>query len=123
MNVDGEKIRTLIEVYGKEKGYPPKSYLSMFCEDNDVNYSQWNAHIGGRQVAGTKIIDKLMHVFPNLNMNWLLKYDGNMFISNKSDLILREPAGVYGKSATNIDLMKKLEEIHKDIKKGFEKQI
>ncbi len=119
MNVDGEKIRTLIEVYGKDRGYPPKSYLSMFCEDNDVNYSQWNAHIGGRQVAGTKIIDKLMHVFPNLNMNWFLKDDENIFISEKKEMVLSEPKPNYEKNVTNLDLMHKLEEIHLDIKKGM----
>ncbi len=117
MNVDGEKIRTLIEVYGKEKGYPQKSYLSMFCEDNDVNYSQWNAHIGGRQVAGTKIIDKLMHVFPDLNMNWFLKDDENMFISEKNERFLTEPKPKYDKDVTSLDLMQKLDEIHLDVKK------
>ena len=121
MNVQGEKIRTLIEVWGKEKGYPPKSYLSMFCEENDVNYSQWNAHIGGRQVAGTKIIDKLMHVFPDLNMNWFLKDESNMFISEKRETILNEPPAKYAKPVTTKDLMNKLEELHLDLKKGFEK--
>lgn len=121
MNVDGEKIRTLIEVYGKEKGYPPKSYLSMFCEENDVNYSQWNAHIGGRQVAGTKIIDKLMHIFPDLNMNWFLKDDPNMFISDNQETILNEPPAKYAKLVTTKDLMNKLEELHLDLKKELEK--
>jgi hypothetical protein len=111
MNVDGEKIRTLIEVYGKEREYPSKSYLSKFCEDNDVNYSQWNAHIGGRQVVGTKILDKLMYVFPDLNMNWLLKDDPNMFTRGEIKHALSEPPSKYAKNVTNEDLMNKLEEI------------
>jgi hypothetical protein len=119
MNVDGDKIRTLIEVYGKEKGYPSKSHLSMFCEDNEVNYSQWNAHIGGRQVAGIKIIDKLMHVFPNLNLNWLLKHEPNMFLGENNELALAEPKPKYGKIVSNLELMHKLEEMHDDIKKAL----
>lgn len=118
MNVEGEKIRTLIELYGKERNYPPKSYLSKFCEDNEVNYSQWNAHIGGRQVVGIKIIDKLMYVFPNLNLNWLLKDDPNMFTDESGLMILSEPKEKYNKKVTNEDLMTKLEEIERELKKG-----
>ncbi len=60
-----------------------KILSKVWGEDNDVNYSQWNAHIGGRQVIGLKILDKLMYIYPNLNMNWLLKDDPNMFITKE----------------------------------------
>lgn len=124
MNEYGDKIRTLVEIYGKERDYPPKSYLSMFCKDNDVNYSQWNAHIGGRQVVGIKILDKLMHVFQNLNMNWFLKDDPNIFLPDDYGTLIAEPGAVYQKTSkkiTNEDLMKKLEELELEIKKGITK--
>lgn len=120
MNVEGHKIRTLIEVYGKSKNYLPKEYLSGFCKDNDVNYTQWNAYIGERQAVGTKILDILMHVFPNLNMNWLLKDDPNPFIGATNVIGVNEPASTYDKTSkkiTNEDLMKKLEELENEIKK------
>jgi hypothetical protein len=120
MSEYGDKIRTLVEIYGKERNYPPKSYLSMFCKDNDVNYSQWNAHIGGRQVVGIKILDKLMYIFKNLNMNWFLKDDPNMFLPDNYGTIIAEPGITYQKKSekiTNEDLMKKLEELEAEIKK------
>jgi hypothetical protein len=118
MNVEGHKIRTLIEIYGKSKNYLPKEYLSGFCKDNDVNYSQWNAYIGERQVVGIKIIDLLMHIFPNLNMNWLLKDDPNPFIGVINAIGVNEPVSNYNKTVkkiTNEDLMKKLVELEDEI--------
>jgi hypothetical protein len=53
----------------------------MFCKDFDLNYNQWNAYTRGAQVVGNKITLRLMEIFPNLNLNWLLKdTDSNMFI-------------------------------------------
>jgi hypothetical protein len=120
MNVEGHKIRTLIEIYGKERNYLPKEYLSRFCKDNDVNYSQWNAYIGERQVVGTKILDLLMYVFENLNMNWLLKDDPNIFIGQINVIGVNEETTIYNKTQkkiTNEDLMRKLEELENEIKK------
>jgi len=117
MNVDGSKIKALVEFYGRSKGYPEKSYLPKFCEDFDVNYKQWNAYFRGTQNLGTKIFDILMDIFPDLNMNWLLKDDPNMFLSSESEFIINEPQVKYAKNITNSDLMKKLEEIHSDLKR------
>jgi hypothetical protein len=83
MNVDSEKIKMLIEHYGKLKGYPQKSYLMKFAEDFELNYNQWNAYTRGQQVIGLKIIHILMEVFPDLNLNWLLKDDYNMFVTEE----------------------------------------
>lgn len=80
MNIQGEKIRVLIKIYGLSKCYPEKSYLANFCRDFNLNYSQWNAHIGDRQSAGGKVLDILMQAFPDLNLNWLLKEEKNVFV-------------------------------------------
>jgi len=85
MNVESEKIKMLVEYYGKLKGYPEKSYLKKFAEDNNLNYNQWNAYTRGTQALGLKIIHTLMDVFPDLNMNWFLKNDYNMFTTEKKD--------------------------------------
>lgn len=120
MYVDGKKLKKLIALYGKEKGYPEKSYVAMFCTDNGLSYNQWNAYLRGSQNLGTKIIQQLIDIFPGVDLNWLLKDETPQFTSKKSDTILDEPASIYGKTITNIDLMKKLEEIHLDLKKGLE---
>lgn len=122
MYVDGDKIKSLIVVYGKEKGYPEKSYVAMFCEDFQLNYNQWNAYTRGAQNVGTKILQQLMEIFPNLNLNWLLKEDENRFVSNEKHLELNEPQIKYDQNVSNLDLMMKLEEIHSFLKKNHIKE-
>lgn len=118
MNVDGSKFKKLIEWYGNEKKYEQKSHLRKFCEDFDLNYIQFHAYTKESQNVGIKIIYRLMDIFPNLNMNWLLKDDPNMFTHESGLLILSEPKEKYNKKVTNEDLMTKLEEIEKELKKG-----
>ena len=117
MYVDGEKFVSLVSTYCKDKEYPEKSYLPMFCKDFDLSYNQWHAYTKGTQVVGTKIIQRLMEIFPNLNLNWLLKDEPNMFLGAKEEMILAEPKPKYGKIVSNLELMHKLEEMHDDIKK------
>jgi hypothetical protein len=119
-----EKLKKLVEYYGKLKGYPEKSYLKMFTDDHDLNYNQWNAYTRGAQVVGSKIVQTLMDIFPSLNMNWYLKEDYNMFTDEK----LHEVAEIDPKYAPEIvdqlyvrveALSKTLKEINKlsDLKK------
>jgi hypothetical protein len=100
MYIDGAKIKSLISSYGKDKDYPEKSYTAMFCKDFDLNYNQWNAYTRGAQVVGNKITLRLMEIFPNLNLNWLLKdTDSNMFIGEADSYssIIKEPETKYQK--------------------------
>lgn len=119
MNIAGEKISRLIEIYGANKGYPEKSYLPMFCDDFNVNYSQWNAYTRGKQNIGAKIIDLLMEIFPDLNLNWLLKDDDNIFIGseNETSVIVNEPEPKYSKKIGQEDIYSKLEDILFELKK------
>lgn len=122
MNVDGNKFKAIIYWYGKQKGYDEKSYIPRFCEDFDLNYNQWNAYTRGAQNVGTKIIQFLMENFPNLNMNWFLKNEYNMWIDpaeKHNDLILSESEIKI--SITPELIFNKLEAIHKDIKKMSKK--
>ncbi|MEO8532823.1 MAG: hypothetical protein ABI441_03700 [Flavobacterium sp.] len=116
MNIEGSKIKALIDHYGLEKGYPEKSYTAKFCEDFDVNYIQWRAYTRNTQKAGIKIIYFLMDVFPDLNMNWLLKDERNMFLSQVGNTQVSERPTNIKKEVTNSDIMKKLIEIHRDLK-------
>lgn len=118
MYVQGDKIKSLIVVYGKEKGYPEKSYVAMFCDDFNLNYNQWNAYTRGAQKVGTKIIQQLMEIFPNLNLNWLLKDDESKFVTEENTSIVADTKTKYGENITNLDLMMKLEEIHLTLKKS-----
>jgi len=122
MNVDGDKIKRLIEVYGAEKGYESKAYLRRFCEDNGLNYIQFHAYTRGTQNLGIKIVYLLMDIFPTINLNWLLKNEENMFTTEDKQLHLSEPTVKYGKIVSNLQLMHKLEEIHFEIKKATSKE-
>jgi len=117
MTIDGDKIKALIDVYGKSKGYPEKSYIPKFCEDFDLNYIQWFSYVKGRTNPGLKIIYNLVNIFPALNLNWLLKEDSNMFTDPNAVFVFEEPGEEYGKEVSNNDIMKKLEIIEKEIKK------
>lgn len=117
MNVDGEKIRQLIEHYGTQKKYEPKTKLRRFCEDFDLNYIQWSSYIKGTQNLGIKIIHVLMNIFPSLNLNWFLKDEGQMFTSEEKVLVLNEPKAEYSKKIEKEDLYEKLDEILVEIKK------
>lgn len=85
MNIDGEKIKQLIEIYGETKGYAKKSHLSLFCDDHDLNYKQWTAYCRNTQKLGLKIIYDLITIFPDLNLNWLFKDQGEILINIQSD--------------------------------------
>lgn len=119
MNITGEKIGRLIEFYGQEKGYEKKSHLPKFCEDFNLNYTQWNAYTRGAQNVGTKIIDLLIDIFPDLNLNWLLKDEINMFVGKESPQFqfLQEPKEKYSKKIGNEDIYNKLDEMLIEIKK------
>ncbi|MEZ0182621.1 hypothetical protein AB9T89_10275 [Flavobacterium oncorhynchi] len=84
MNIESDRIKALIEYYGKNENYPEKSYTTKFCEAFGLNYIQWSSYSNGKQKAGIKIIYQLMNIFPDLNLNWLLKDDSRMFLSQNS---------------------------------------
>jgi hypothetical protein len=121
MHVQTEKIKQLIEVYGKSQNYEDKAHTKRFCEDFSLSYTQWNAYLRGAQNIGIKIIEQLIDIFPNLNLNWLLKEETNMFIGQDIPGMVSEPSSKYGKNITNLDLLKKLEEIQKEVHKMAEK--
>jgi hypothetical protein len=110
MYVDGNKIKVLVEAYGKEKGYPEKSYMAKFCEDFDLNYNQWNAYSRGAQVIGTKIVQRLMEIFPEVDLNWLLKENEPGKVTD----MVHEPKETYMNDSEK-KIMQKLEIIHKEI--------
>lgn len=114
MNVKGTKIKSLVDYYANMKDYPSKSSLAKFCEDYDLNYNQWNAYIRETQAVGIKIIHQLMDVFPKLNLNWLLKDEGEMFV-DETIMVLNEPKESIKKEISSEDIYKKLEKIHFDI--------
>lgn len=120
MSITKEKIKELIEVYGFRKDYPEKSHLKRWCEDFEFNYTQWNAYTRGSQKIGVKIVEQLIDIFPELNLNWLLKDEPNMFIEEiaGNKVILKESIVIYNKEITNLDLMNKLEQIEKEVKKN-----
>jgi hypothetical protein len=115
MDINPKKILSIIEVYGKTKQIPEKSYIPRFCEDFDLNYKQWSAYARGSQAAGMKIVEFFIEIFPDLNLNWLLKDEEEMFVTSFKIKCLNEPSSLeYDKPEKAI--MDKLEAIHNDIK-------
>lgn len=86
MTIDNEKLKLLINHYGSTREYPVKSYVPMFCEDNNLNYIQWNTYLRGAQKIGIKIVYDLLNIFPDLNLNWLFKDEENMFLVNEYEI-------------------------------------
>lgn len=118
MHVETEKIKQLIEVYGKDKGYEEKAHIKRFCEDFSLSYTQWNAYLRGAQNVGIKIVEQLIDIFPNINLNWFLKDEDNMFIGGEIISKVSETAPKYGKNITNLDIYKKLIQIEKEVIKN-----
>lgn len=109
MYVPKEKILLVIEAYGRNKGYPTKSYLRKFVDDFKLNYNQWSAYIGGSQNAGLKALDAIKVAFPNINFNWVYRDDYNMLI-NENNLEVNEP-NLYSKE--NFDDLQKQVDIYR----------
>jgi hypothetical protein len=118
MYVDGSKIKSLISVYGNSKDYPEKSHTALFCKDFELSYNQWNAYTRGAQLIGTKVTQKLIEIFPDLNLNWFFKDMGEMFISEHDYPTNSRVPNVQYSTKTDIDnLNNKLEEMLSEIKK------
>jgi transcriptional regulator with XRE-family HTH domain len=67
--------------------------------------------VSGRGSTGMEVVNNLISSFPDLNMNWLLKDEGEMFIDNpgsKDELIK-------SKEETIKDLRKYIARLEKDI--------
>jgi len=122
MDVAGSKFKRLIEIYGIGKGYPEKSHLPKFCEDFDLNYTQWNTYCRGKQNVGVKIIDILLDIFPNLNLNWFIKDEGDIFTTEEENImVINETKAEYSKKIEKEDIYEKMNEILLEIKKMSEK--
>lgn len=126
MVVKPEKIKAVIEYYGKIKEYPAKSYLPRFVEDFELNYNQWATFCNGGQKAGYKVVDVFVHIFPDIDTNYLIKdsipVSADMFNTTKEKVfIVQEPEEPIRKVITNEQIFTKLEAIHFEIKSAAEK--
>lgn len=127
MEVSPEKLRAVVKYWGSIKGYPEKSHLTKFTEELQLNYKQWASMCSGKQVAGSKIVDIVMDVFPSIDLNWLLKTEvpvnDDMFnLEKKEVMVLNEPREPLKKEITNEQIFTKLEELQFEIKTGFSKK-
>ncbi|MFN3667458.1 MAG: hypothetical protein ACK4S0_14940, partial [Sediminibacterium sp.] len=81
----------------------------------------------GNQKAGSKVVDVFIHIFPNMDVNYLIKdsipVNADFFNSSKSEVsVVNEPQEPIKKLITNEQIFTKLEAIHFDLKKGLEKK-
>lgn len=63
----GEKLRDLIA----EKGWKQREFADMI----DHSLSQLNKVLRGERNVSSKMIEKLIVVFPDLDLNWFLRND------------------------------------------------
>ncbi|MFC5979152.1 hypothetical protein [Flavobacterium salmonis] len=88
MQTEGERLRYYIE--RKEVN------LRQFCIENDILYTSLHPILTNSRSLGMNILKKIMQVYPNLNINWVLTGMGDMEITE--DNILRDPNSVYQNS-------------------------
>lgn len=114
MDIEKGRVVALIEHYRKAKEYPEKSWLKGFCADNSLNYNQWHTLLKSDKGVGIKIIDILVNIFPNVNLNWLLKGEGEMFTDGK--MVVSEPASTYLKTPFEKEVIQRLEAVQNELK-------
>jgi len=92
MDIDknlAERLETLV----KESGYSIKEFSDLIETPTTNIYG----YLNGKRPIGLKIINKIKHVIPDLNLNWLLYNQG----SPKLDIDfndVNEPNSFYGSS-------------------------
>lgn len=127
MVVKPEKIKAVIQYYGRIKGYPEKSYIPKFVDDFELNYNQWASFCNGNQPAGYKVVDIFIHIFPDIDANYLIKdsipVNADMFnLEKNSVLVLQEPEETIKKEISNEQIFTKLEAIHFELKSASDKK-
>ena len=69
--ISGKKIEEIAIWYCQSKGYKRYSF-KRFCNDFDFNYAEFTDYKNERK-NNNKVVFTFLELFPNLNMNWLLK--------------------------------------------------
>lgn len=91
MDTVGKRLSYLIETKSVN--------MSKFCEEYGFTYSSFSPITNDIRPLGMNILKKLMEIFPNLNINWLLYGIGEInYIKNdlvESNMILQEPPDKY----------------------------
>ncbi|MDR7208564.1 hypothetical protein [Flavobacterium piscis] len=87
MQTEGERLRYYIE--NKEVN------LRQFCIENDILYTSLHPILMNSRSLGMNILKKIMQVYPNLNINWVLTGMGDMEITEDKNYVLRDPGSVY----------------------------
>ncbi|MGO4772858.1 hypothetical protein ACEN2I_14445 [Flavobacterium sp. W22_SRS_FK3] len=87
MQTEGERLRYYIE--NKEVN------LRQFCIENDILYTSLHPILMNSRSLGMNILKKIMQVYPNLNINWVLTGIGDIEITEDKNHILRDPSSVY----------------------------
>lgn len=115
MTIPGDRILALISHYGKVRGYAEKSYLTQFTEENELNYGQWSNYTRNAQSTGPKVLEAILKIFPEINLNWLIKGEGEMFL-NDGYKGIAEPAANYSKASFETEVLQRLEALQIDMK-------
>lgn len=87
MQTEGERLRYYIE--SKEVN------LRQFCIENDILYTSLHPILMNSRSLGMNILKKIMQVYPNLNINWVLTGMGEIEITEDKNHVLQDPRSVY----------------------------
>lgn len=121
MKTVGERLTYLIESQFVTKAEFYKKY--------DLKDSSWNPITTNKRTLGILLLDRLVEIFPNLNVNWLLYGKGNVNIStnalDESLMIVSEPRNNEYDDPVEVVFMKYLERqnVRKTLKKIIEETI
>lgn len=74
MKTIGERLTYLIESQYSSK--------TKFCEENGLEYNSFQPFTNNKRTLGIHLLNKLVEVFPNLNVNWLLYGKGKININD-----------------------------------------
>ncbi len=69
----GERFRELFKTHN--------SSVRELCLIHGINYNSFNDMLNGRKEPGMKTLSFTIKVFPEVNLNWLIKENGEMFIN------------------------------------------
>lgn len=96
MKTVGERLKYYIEY--KEVN------VRQFCIKNDIAYNSFHQILNGTRNMGLNTLKQVIDVYPQLNLNWVIKGIGSVEISTTGNNI-SEPESIYGKMDPGLEMV------------------
>ena len=96
MKTVGERLKYYIE--NKEVN------VRQFCIKNKIAYNSFHQILNGTRNMGLNTLKQVIDVYPQLNLNWVIKGIGSVEISTTGNNI-SEPESIYGKMDPGLEMV------------------